>query len=380
MKSTKGKAMKKKQQPISSAIVCAYHPAETDLEATTKSAMRSAGKGAKFYAVADKDDTGPGRNRHRGIEAATDAEVIVIIDAHMRFKGDVLARMIAQVKKTGGLLVPYCHNNETLSFDGQPYAGARMVWGSHDDDIKQRCALVAKWATDQTPGPRTAVMGACYVFRRDWYYAVGQPLSILDGWGCDEELLSIACWLSGHMPILFDGHVAHLYRARPPWPVAPSSFAKVTTNRRRMISAVCPDPTDRHDLFAWQGNQDAPITPEVERLRKALAEQPRKWAEWKRLACAPAEVNGKPVSGGVTAVAPPQEPKRAYHPQIVTPMYAIRCPHCGTEYDPLKLPVDKTYPNFRRHICQNQSCRRPFVSKITSTQVLYGGRNYNTTP
>ena len=363
----------KKKPSIKSAIVCAYHPKEPDLNQTTKSAMKSAGVGAKYYAVQDRDDTGPGRNRHRGIEAATDADVIVIIDAHMRFQGDVLARMIKQAAASGGLLVPYCHNNETLSLDDQPYAGARMVWGSQDDDIRQRCALVAKWAKDQKAGPRTAVMGACYAFRRDWYYAVGQPLSILDGWGCDEELLSIACWMSGHMPILIDGHVAHQYRARPPWPVAPSSIAKVTVNRRRMIAAVCSDESDRHQLFQWQGNQDAPLTPEVERLSKALLAQPRKWNDWKRLACGPAEINGQPVDNRV--IAPEAPPKRQYHPQVVTPMYAIRCPHCGTEYDPLKLPVDKTYPNFRRHICQNQACRRPFVSKITSADAISGGRN-----
>lgn len=371
----KSKRTKSAKESIKSAIVCAYHPAEPDLAATTKSAMASAGKGAKFYAVKDADDSGPGYNRHRGIEAATDAEVIVIIDAHMRFRGDVLAKMIRQVKEHGGLLVPYCHNNSALSFDDQPYAGARMVWGSQDDDIKQRCALVAKWSKDQQPGPRTAVMGACYVFRRDWYYAVGQPLSILNGWGCDEELLSIACWLSGHMPLLFDGHVAHQYRARPPWPVQPTSYAKVTENRRRMIAAVCPDQGDRHDLYAWQGNQDSQGTPEVERLRKALANQPRTWADWKRIACGPAEINGNPVSGGATAPQQHQEPKRAYRPQVVTPMYAIRCPHCGAEYDPLKLPVDKTYPNFRRHICINKACMRPFVSKITSTTHLTGGNN-----
>lgn len=376
MKSNKGRSVKKsKSALIKSAIVCAYHPAEPDLEATTASAMKSAGRGAMICAVEDKDDTGPGRNRHRGIEYASDAEVIVIIDAHMRFRGNVLAKMIRHVKEHGGLLVPYCHNNAALSFDDQPYAGARMVWGSQDDDINQRCALVAKWSKDQQPGPRTAVMGACYVFRRDWYYAVGQPLSILNGWGCDEELLSIACWLSGHVPVLFDGHVAHLYRARPPWPVQPSSYAKVTENRRRMISAVCPDASDRHDLYAWQGNQDAQTTPEVERLRKALAKQPRKWADWKRMACGPAEINGNPVNGVAPAQQQHQEPRRAYRPQVVTPMYAIRCPHCGTEYDPLKLPVDKTYPNFRRHICQNKACIRPFVSKITSTTHLTGGNN-----
>lgn len=362
-----------KKKTIKTAIVCAYHPAETDLDATMKSAMKSAGPGAKFYAVKDRDDTGPGRNRHKGIEAAQDAEVIVIIDAHMRFKGNALAKMANHVAANGGLLVPYCHNNETLTMDDQPYAGARMVWGSQDDDIKQRCALVAKWAKDQKPGPRTAVMGACYAFRRDWYYAVGQPLSILDGWGCDEELLSVACWMSGHMPILIDAHVAHLYRARPPWQVQPNANAKVTTNRRRMIAALVPDESDRHQLYAWQGNQDAPSTPEVERLRSAMLAQPRRWADWKRLACGPAEINGKPVDNQVVATGAP--PKRSYQPQVVTPMYAIRCPHCGSEHDPLKLPVDKTYPNFRRHICPNKSCGRPFVSKITSADAMSAGKN-----
>lgn len=363
-----------KKATTKAAIVCAYHPQEDDLQSTTTSAMKSAGTGATFYAVQDKDGTGPGRNRHRGIEAASDAEVIVVIDAHMRFKPGVLAKMVQHVKQHGGLLVPYCHNNETCSFDGKPYAGARMVWGSQDDDIKQRCALVAKWARDDKPGPRTAVMGACYVFRRDWYFKVGQPLAMLDGWGCDEELLSIACWMSGMMPMLFDGHVAHRFRSRPPWPVSPAEFAKVTANRRRMITAVCPQEHDRHQLFHWQGNQDTTITPESERLRKALLTLPRSWAEWRKNACEPAEVNGKPVDGEHVAEVR-QEPKRPWRPQVVTPMFAIRCPHCGAEYDPLKLPVSNTYQNFRRHLCLNERCKRPFVSKITSASVFMGGKN-----
>jgi hypothetical protein len=142
-----------------------------------------------------------------------------------------------------------------------------------------------------------------------------------------------------------------------------------------MIAAVCPDEADRHDLLTWQGNQGAAGTPEIDRLHKALLGQPRKWADWKKLACSPAEINGHPIKALTGAAMATPENKRPYRPQVVTPMYAIRCPHCGTEYDPLKLHVENTYPNFRRHICLNKSCGRPFVSKITSTASLVGGLN-----
>lgn len=347
------------KKQIKTAIVCAYHPAEDDLEETTKSAMKSAGKGASFYAVCDKDESGPGANRNRGIEAATDADVIIIIDAHMRFKADVLAKMIKQVYKNGGLLVPFCHHNEDCSFagkDGHYYAGARIVFKSRDGhEFKP---LDAKWSRDNSPGERSCVMGACYAFRRDWYMGdAGQPLAILNGWGCDEQVLSIAAWMTGQKIEVIDGHVAHRYRPRPPWTPSRKAIESVTGSRIAMIQSIVSDATDRRELFSWMNAREPDVHPTdaVNRFRAAMLGAPRNWRSWKAMVCEPQEIDGEQF--GIRHVS--TTAKRPSTPTIRVPRHGIECPHCHEAHDtPL---VTHTYPNGnKRHTCP--TCGNPFMS------------------
>lgn len=346
------------------AVVCAWKQGETDLQATIDDAGRSAGKGVKIYAVEDKTNEGPGRTRNRGIEAATDADVICIIDAHMRFNGKVLAQMAKHVAKNGGLICPMVHHNETCSMDGSHYAGARIVYKAKDG--KAQNALAGKWSRELTPGPRGCVMGACYVFGRDWYMQSGQPLAALPGWGCDEEALSIAAWMSGHTPEVFDGRVAHLYRPRPPWIVPAESHAAVHASRMALIHCVATDANDRRELERWQREwvfEGIPAcnTPEAERFRLALLKMPRKWREWRDSVCEPEEIDG--VQSGCVSIAvdrPKQGPTQP-RPTPTTPLHGCVCRHCFTIHDPIKLPVSHTYPNGnRRHICP--ACGNPFIS------------------
>jgi hypothetical protein len=358
------------------AIVVPYRKEETDLQATLDAAAESAGAGAVIYAVEDKDHTGPGHNRHRGIEAATDAEVIVTIDAHMRFRGDVLRRLALGVEGHGGLMVPFCHHNSTCSFvdavkTGENYyAGARMVYRNQDGD--RRVALCAKWARDTKAGPRGAVMGACYAFRRDWYMEIGQPMAMLAGWGCEEEALSIAAWMSGHTPEVFDGHVAHLYRAVAPWRQSQTQEERmaVRQNRMALIHAVVSDATARRELEQWTGGQHQEPSPECERFRLALLKQPRKWCDWRKAICEPDEIDGKQAGGRGTEGTERTEgtkgnvkvkqiqPHKIRTLNIRVPVAGIKCPHCGAVHG--TLPITHTWPNGNhRVICPN--CGNPFI-------------------
>lgn len=344
------------------AIVVAFRKEEDDLQATVEAAANSAGAGATIYQVEDKDRSGPGANRHRGIEAAEDAEVILIIDAHMRFQGDVLARMVAHVKKHSGLVTALCHHNEECSFTGKGghfYAGARIVYRVRDDQGQK--VLDAKWARDNTPGERACVMGACYAFRRDWYYDAGQPLSILTGWGCDEQVLSIAAWLTGHMPLVLDGHVAHRWRSSPPWAVTREERMAVIASRAAMVHCLVSNASDRQDLIAWGNLPDVPFSPAVERFKNAMVNARRKWRAWRAQVCEPDEIDGRqePV-----ATIPTSTPRR-FHSQ--TPLVArtgTKCPHCGNIHE--HPPVTHTYPNGnKRHQCP--TCANFFMSYLRAT-------------
>lgn len=359
------------------AIVCAHRKEEDDLQSTLESAAKSAGAGAVIYAVEDKDKSGPGRNRHRGIEAAKDAEAVILIDAHMRFQGDVLRRMGKQVKTGGGLLVPFCwHNAEcaigTINTKGAGYyAGARIAYKCTEGAVKT--SLAAKWSKDPKAGPRSCVMGACYAFRRDWYYRVGQPLSMLTGWGCDEELLSIACWMSGTMPEVIYGHVAHRWRERTPWPVSHQEQVNARHSHSAMINTIVTDPAERADLDAFGGLRGWKPSPESERFRAALLTLPRSYNQWRDEVCDDEETDGRK-----TGKHPIQHALMAQHvknvsgqgaqvprhnvPNIVVPLHGVACPKCKHAHDPYKLRVTHTFPNGnRRHICQQ--CGTPFISR-----------------
>lgn len=348
------------------AVVCAWRKGEDDLEATVESAKQAVCAGAKIITVEDTSAQGPGRTRHRGIEAATDAEVIVIVDSHMRFKGHALAELAANAAGGGGVVCALTYHNERCAFDGKPYAGARIVYRAKDG--RTFTALAGKWGRGNEPGPCGCVMGGCYAFRRDWYYEVGQPLSMLPGWGCDEEALSIASWMSGKTPRCIGAEVAHLYRPRPPWNVMSAEYAAVYAGRMALIHAVCTEASARRELEEWTRAgvpEGVPScsTPEAERFRLALLRQPRKWADWRAKVCEPDELDGVQAQRPRPVDAPA---RRTPVPQLVTPLNGVRCPHCGSVHDPIRLTTTNTYPNGnRRHPCPK--CGNFFISNFRAT-------------
>jgi len=344
------------------AIVCAWREGETDLQATIDSAAESAGPGAAVYAVEDKDRQGPARTRHRGIVAADGADIICIIDAHMRFDCDVLRAMARHVRAHGGLSTALCHHNADCDLTGSSYAGARIVYRAKDG--KSQTALCGKWSKDTKPGKRGCVMGACYTFRRDWYFQIGQPLAALPGWGCDEEALSIACWLSGETPRVHNGHVAHRYRPAAPWQRTPQDSSGVYASRMALIHGVVTDASDRRELEQWtrepvREGVPACTSAEGERFRQAMLKQPRKWREWRAQVCEPDELDGVQSYREPVAVDRPAA-RLAPRMNPVSILQGVDCKHCRTIHDPLKLQVLNTYANSRRFRCP--VCGNPFIA------------------
>ena len=337
---------------MKTAVIIPWRQGETELQTTIDSAAASIGKSATIYPIEDTTHDGPAKTRHRGVMAATTSDVIIMVDAHMIFDKRALLRMARYVNEHGGLICPKCYHNPECTFDAKHpsgasfYSGADIYYKTSDGNGQQ--ALCWKWSTDPKPGPRPCVGGACYVFRREWYFGVGQPLSALPGWGGDEEALSISAWLSGHMPQVFDGRVAHRWRERAPWKLTGSENKAIRYGSRAAIIGACvADQVDRADLLGWL--QSKPVmSKEIARWREALLKQPRTWAQWK------AEVAVMPEAGQKAG-------KRKNTPNLTTPLHGVVCPHCHSSHDPKCLKVNHTWPNGnRRHKCPK--CNRPFIS------------------
>jgi hypothetical protein len=94
------------------------------------------------------------------------------------------------------------------------YNGARMVIHDPGENIRWR-VLTAKWANDKRARdfyPLSAMMGACYAMRKDWFLHIG-GLRMLKEFGGDEELLSIKTILSGGEIRMFKSlRVGHKFR------------------------------------------------------------------------------------------------------------------------------------------------------------------------
>ena len=326
------------------AVIIPWRQGETELQTTIESASASIGKGT-VLPVEDKAGDGPAMTRHRGIDAATDADVIVIVDAHMTFNGDVLRAMAREVARRGGLLCAKCYHNEGCTWEGGAtyYAGADIHLRGEDQNGKQ--ALLWKWSADQEPGRRACIGGACYVFRRDWYYATGQCLSALPAWGCDEEALSITAWLSGAWPRVFDGCVAHRWRARTPWP---SAARPIAISRAALISAVVADHGERSALLAYQGVQPLEST-EVQRWRAALAQQPRTWAQW---------VKEVPTMPKPTEAEKPRRAAPSTRANYGSSEDKRTCGKCGSDRSTVERTRQCGRLTFRYRVCDACGARR----------------------
>lgn len=344
------------------AVIIPWRAGETELQSTIDSAAASIGAGATIIPVEDKAGDGPAMMRHRGIEAAGAADVIVIVDAHMMFQGHVLRDMARDVALMGDLLCAKCHHNSACAFNGMVndggkkgmvdcshyYAGADIEYTGEDQNGRQ--ALIWKWSADKTPGPRACIGGACYVFRREWYYETGQCLSALPAWGCDEEALSITAWLSGAQPRVFDGRVAHRYRAKAPWSRA---ARPIKMSRAALISAVVADAGDRAALLKYQGVQPLD-TVEVVRWRAALLKQSRTWAQWKAEVPIMAK-NAKAIESAKSAV------KRTTARANYGATENLRtCPACGSEKSVVTNTRHVGRLTFRYRVCD---CGRRRVTR-----------------
>lgn len=353
------KAAPKKRLPSVSLIVTARGK-EPLLRQTIEHAIKEAGRKIEVILVDNGLETVPelpktvkiitehellgvGIARDVGIEQAT-GSVIVLIDAHVRLDADWAvhvgecygrpewARSVG-CGTVGGL------NADFTIDEGQPIrTGAALTW-LHTANGGDRRPLVGIWA-DQKAGERCAsIMGAYYTIARQWYYDIGRPLALLRAWGCDEEILTLASYLSGGDCRMLPAECRGWHWYSRPEGAVPYSTEELrqVRNVRAMIPMLFPFTAEERDVM--RDHMDRHRMPEFEtaeqrafarryvakraELERYLREWCPTWVEWR---------NGQPRQ----------------RPQPLKPMKHDRCDQCDA-YGSFR--VTYTRGNITRYRC-----------------------------
>lgn len=381
---------------------------EPDLAGTVENLKETQSADLRISVVTDNSGRGPQFCRNAGIVGA-ETDVVVVVDAHMRFKPAALDELAGMVRANPDrVYCAKCHHNVEKSFDDSPYAGARWSWKS--EDRGQFWILSGKWRDTAETGEIGCVMGACYAFSRELYTRIGAPWRLGLGWGMDEETLSLLTWLVGGRCELADVEVAHQYRVQAtlPYQLTPTQALGVWANRLTFLDMLPMPPSDYNELSEWLGRNEivrrasamaAANTKEAHKIRKMLSGQKRTWQDWKarfilntedpapgkeELMNRAKRAGLKPRSGVTIRELRKMLDESAKTMQIPAPSAPIRidsthtmevpapkripnrivqdrgipCVHCGHLYD---HRVTHTYPNQRRR-CLCGSCGKPFIA------------------
>jgi len=268
---------------------------EPDLAATVASIK--ANSAANVIVMSDNEGKGPQLMRHRGIIKATDSEVCIVMDGHMRVQAgtlDIMAQWCMDNPQS--VAVAQCYHSNRESWAGKPYGAARFAWKDYGHDANEPQAMTAKWRKDSTVGQVPCVMGACYAFKRDWYLdGLRAPWAYGTGWGCDEEIISAATWLMGGAVDLLPLQVWHKARKpiQVPYKLTDRQLLGVWANRLRLLDMLPMTNADRVELVRhimpaltmkqWEtvAQINNIFADEVAGYRQFLSTGPVKWANFK---------------------------------------------------------------------------------------------------
>ena len=224
---------------------------EPDLQNTLDN-IKATQANAETIVINDKSGKGPQYCRNTGIHSST-TEIVIVIDAHMRFAKGALDDMAEYIAKNPDhVACAKCHHNSTMDLKDNPYMGARFCWKSQE--LNQYWIMHGKWRSETTTGEIGCVMGACYAFNRSRYIEVlKSPWRFGKGWGMDEETLSLSNWLSGGKVMLLDIDVAHLARtgSQVPFIYSPQQFDGVWANRLALLRMFPIPAAETEELVQW---------------------------------------------------------------------------------------------------------------------------------
>jgi hypothetical protein len=274
---------------------------EPDLDATIANIEENSN--ATVLVFSDDEGIGPQRARDNliGQAAAQGAEVCIVMDGHMRVQAETIPIAAAFVHLCENTVaVAHCfHGSGEPSFDGRPYAAAKLVDKSQGKDAHEPQSFVGKWrkteGTEREFCQVGCVMGAFYAFRTDWYMdGLRRPWQYGTGWGCDEEIISAATWLRGGSVHLLPVDVWHRARGpgEVPYKLTRRQLQGVWANRLRILYQMpMPEAMRRelvenicvvHNYASWEPIVDMANLGAALDYRDFLAEGPMKWEEFER--------------------------------------------------------------------------------------------------
>jgi glycosyltransferase involved in cell wall biosynthesis len=298
--------------PVLTVVIAAHQEKPADIAATVKSIHNTGGGSFVEVIIVDDASTipvevggakiirnmhrmGVGPSRHVGVEAAS-APLIVITDAHVLFHDGWLTQLL-DVLNGGGEKLLVCGQMDAIPETGDKnlgrYYGGHMIFHDPSTDDPRWKILTAKWSKEKAAPyyPISAVMGACYAMRRDFFLKIG-GLKMLRNFGGDEEMLSMKTLLAGGEIRLFKPwKISHRFRnGKPPYRITVDDCVY----NSMLLAHLCCPPDVAKDLISKIGpgvevinakemirQNMAPIQVERERLLyKVFA---RYWDDYVRL-------------------------------------------------------------------------------------------------
>ena len=189
----------------------------------------------------------------------TTGDVLVSMDAHMRFAPGWLEQMLAHVD-SGALLCAAWWDYELT----RPLCwGADFLWCGERDYVAGRSPGVAFRHRTTFPGEGAVevpmLIGACYAMLRSSYEKIGGFSPFFRTWGRLEQDLSTRAWILGlGVKCVTGAPVGHFSRPKFPYPV---SWEEIEFNQLATIRTVFEDPVSRN----------------IEQLLQPLPEQVQVW-------------------------------------------------------------------------------------------------------
>lgn len=179
-------------------------------------------------------------SRHKGAGYAT-GDVLVWLDAHMRFAPGWLEEMLAHAGSGSLLCSPFWDYDLKTCYCW----GADFTWSGKRDYPNQRYpgfGLRHRVAPPEEPIVDVpAVIGACYMMNREAYGKLGGFSPLFKSWGTDEQDISARAWIKGlGVKCVTGACVGHLCRTSFPYEV---TFEQLEFSQLVVVRSTFESPT-----------------------------------------------------------------------------------------------------------------------------------------
>lgn len=195
----------------------------------------------------------------------SDADLIVVIDGHMTFSKNWLKKIQKHIAAHPKDIVCLQTKGLDKNFNFTPEPPFTGAFISYKQKVNL-CPGLDYYALkgqfnppDTKTGEIGCLMGACYGFLKERYLEIGDPWKILDEWGGDEEILSLANWLCGGriycLPVIA-GHIfsaTRINRTDSP----EHNYRRIASRFAILESLPIPD-AERGELSAWLMQKSRP--------------------------------------------------------------------------------------------------------------------------